>query len=437
MVILFYLFFCFFLKDFGFFFFLFFCFFYFLLNYSLGLSIGLNVTMDFISFGILILCIIIFFSMVLVGYLDLYEKNRWNKILIFIFILIVFLFFSFSFSSFIIFYLFFEFSLVPILILILRWGYRVNRVQSAIFIFLYTFLSSLPLIFLLILINIENVSFFFLFNFFFLFFNRRFFYWWVFLIIVFMVKLPLFLLHLWLPKAHVDAPLLGSIVLAGVLLKLGGYGFYKRIVYFYFCLKNLLRWLRIFSIYGGILIGLLCLRQTDIKSLIAYSSVVHMGPVFCSLVLGFYFGIIGSYWLIISHGFVSACLFYLLNEIYLILGSRSIFFLRGILVFFPLFSYLWFFFCVSNMGCPPTFNFFSELLLILGVFCYRNFFIFFFTFLLLLRGFYRIILYIFFNHGGRKFWVISYLAFYLKNLLIIFMFFFFLFFFFLFIYILF
>lgn len=400
--------------------------FYLLLNYFNGLIVRLNISIDFISFGILFLSLLIIIMIVLVGYYEYYVFNKWRVLIFYLYFLLIFLFFTFRFSSFLMFYLFFEFVLIPTFILIIRWGYRINRIQAALYMFLYTFLSSLPLLIFLLIISLDGVRFFFIYNLFSFSFKDFHYYWWGFFLFVFIVKLPLFLLHLWLPKAHVEAPLLGSMILAGVLLKIGGYGVYKTIVYYCNYFIRLLWWFRSYSIYGGVLIGLICLRQVDIKRLIAFSSVVHIGPVFCSIILVTYSGLLGSYWIIISHGFCSACLFFLLNIVYIVIGSRNLFFLRGGLNYFPFFSFIWFFFCVRNIGFPPTFNFFSEVIIMVGVFSYRNFLIIFFMFLLIIRGFYNILIYFFFNHGSGKNYLINFNLFSIKNILSLYVFFVFL-----------
>lgn len=422
MVIFFFLFFLPFLEDLGFLVLFSFLFLYTLIIFYRGLRLRINLTFDFIRFGIFILCLLVFIRMIFAGYYEIYSFNGWKIVLLFLFILLFILFFSFSFSSFLIFYLFFEFVIIPTFILIIGWGYRANRVQASLYIFLYTFLSSLPLLVLLIFIFLDGVRLFFFYNLFVENFKSFFYYWWIFLLVVFIVKLPLFFLHLWLPKAHVDAPLLGSMILAGVLLKIGGYGIYKSITYLYLNINSFSWFYSSFSLWGSLLISFLCIRQLDAKRLIAYSSVVHIGPLFCCLFLTFYSGLLGSYWIILSHGFCSACLFFLVNEVYLILGRRNIFFLRGGLFFAPFFSIVWFFFCLSNIGFPPSFNFFSEIAIMSGVFSYRFFLFYLFFFLLCLRGFYRIILYCFFNHGFEKIFMENLNNFNLKNFIVIFIF---------------
>ena len=276
------------------------------------------------------------------------------------------------------------------------------------------------LIFLLIFQNKgQRLHFFFRF---FTFLPRNvLYYWWFYLLLVFMVKLPLFVLHIWLPKAHVDAPLLGSMILAGVLLKLGGFGIYKIIVYIYFCFDRVLYLFSCFSIVGGCLIGFICLRQVDMRRIIAYSSVVHIGPVFSSLILINYYGLLGGYWIILSHGLCSSCLFFILNFYYIGLRTRRLFLLRGGLFFIPVFSFFWFFFCVRNIGFPPRFNFFSELFILMGLLSFSFLIVFLMFLLLLLGGFYRIFIYTYINHGGKIIWVTNLKLFNFNDLLCIFL----------------
>lgn len=346
---------------------------------------------DYLRVFIVVLTILVFLVILTSGSFDFYKSNNWSKFLILIVIFLFFLVSVFLTRNYFVFYLFFEFAVVPIFIFMVGWGYRVSRIQSSIYIFLYTFFFSLPL--LAILLNFGGVSFFFLYSFHCSLMKTFDGFMWLFYLVIFMVKLPVFFLHLWLPKAHVDAPLLGSMVLAGVLLKLGGYGIYKSLFYFSTGSFSIIIFLSIFSFFGGIVIGSLCLRQVDLKNLIAYSSVVHIGPVLGSLFLINFIGLLGGCWMIFSHGLCSSCLFFLLNLFYLNSRRRSFLLRRGVLWVSPTFSFIWFFFCILNIGFPPSFNFFSELFIIIGVFSMRFFFCFLIFILLLLRGFYNIIMF--------------------------------------------
>lgn len=399
-MVIFFCFFCLKWKDLGVFILSLILFFVFSLKSFIGKSFGVLFSLDFVRLRLIMLVIIVFLFIYIVGFYEKYFLSRWNKILKLIFFIELALLFFFISSSLLNFYISFELILVPIFILIMRWGYSVNRIQASLFIFFYTILRSLPFLFNLIFTDIVYMRLRFFFNFFIFGGNVISFYWWGFFLLVFIVKLPVFFLHLWLPKAHVEAPILGSILLAGVLLKLGGYGLYKNIGYLLsFCFS--LSWFFIrFSIIGRIYMGFVCLRQVDFKSLVAYSSVVHIGPVLCSFFFILYYNILGGVFLILSHGICSMILFYTLNISYEWVGRRRFFLIRGGFWINLVLSYFWFWFCMRNIGCPPSFNFFSEIFIILRLLNYRKllFFVFFLT--LIFGGFYCVFIYLYFNHGG-------------------------------------
>lgn len=190
-------------------------------------------------------------------------------------------------------------------------------------------------------------------------------------------------------------------VLAGVLLKLGGYGLlrfmaFSRVSLFF--MKGVL--VRV-GLLGGLVSCFLCLRQSDLKAFVAYSSVCHMGFGLGGLFRGCFVGWGGSIFMMVGHGFCSSCLFYVLFVFYERLSSRRIHILKGVGVFMPMVRAVWFLFCILNMGVPPSFSFFSEVMIVRRL-VYLNFFCFFFGGLLLLfSGFYAIYLYVICSHGRR------------------------------------
>lgn len=154
--------------------------------------------------------------------------------------------------------------------------------------------------------------------------------------LAFLVKIPLYGVHLWLPKAHVEAPVAGSMVLAAVLLKLGGYGIIRLLPMLEPLTKELSYPFIILALWGIIITGSICLRQTDLKSLIAYSSVSHMGLVVGAILIQTPLGLAGATILIIAHGLTSSALFCLANTNYERTHSRTIVLARGLQIVLPL-----------------------------------------------------------------------------------------------------
>lgn len=314
---------------------------------------------DFYSFYLILLRIWILGLILIV--IQLYRKTL-IKLIIFIvigFILIM----LFSLRNLIIFYLIFELSLIPTFIIIIYWGYNFERLSASFYLLIYTIFISLPLLVYIIklygvihtfeieLLKINNYV------------NLRLIDYLI-LFMAFLIKIPIFLFHLWLPKAHVEAPVYGSIVLAAVLLKLGRYGLLRFIEIFY---VRSLKYSYIFisiGIIGGIYIRLVCLVQIDMKRLVAYSSVVHMNIMLCCLYTIIKLRFVRSYILMISHGLCSSRLFYIVNLYYERSLRRLMFFNKGILNIYPSLRIWWIIFCAINFSFPLSLNFIREVFLI-------------------------------------------------------------------------
>jgi len=342
---------------------------------------------DVLSRGLILLSLWVGLIMLLARLNFDFIKILVQEFILLVIFLVYLLVLSFSFSSLFLFYVSFELTIVPTFMLILGWGYRVERFQAGMYIFMYTLVASLP--FLLLLFNLEFSEGSM--NYCYLFFSATKGLggiWWLYISLVFLVKLPIFLVHLWLPKAHVEAPLAGSIILAGVLLKLGGYGLIRCMN---FCVGDFVYYTGMLcglGLIGGVMISFVCIRQVDLKCLVAYSSVAHMGTVLCGILRFLWIGSLGRYLMILSHGICSSGLFCLLNLMYERWGSRSIVLMRGGLICAPVLSFWWFTLCVGNISCPPRFNFICEVLIIMGIASWRYNLLLGLFFLVLIRGVY-------------------------------------------------
>nr|URX54534.1 NADH dehydrogenase subunit 4 [Incisitermes snyderi] len=315
---------------------------------------------DYISYGLILLSFWICVLMITASESVLRASYFPGLFLVFVIVLVIMLFCTFSSFNLFSFYLFFESSLIPTVFIILGWGYQPERLQAGVYLLFYTLLASLPMLVGIFYVydSLYSTSFFLLSSIGlvsgFLYFC---------LIFAFLVKMPMFLVHLWLPSAHVEAPVSGSMILAGVLLKLGGYGLLRVIPVLvnFFSLGFI--WISI-SLVGGVLVSLICMRQTDLKSLIAYSSVAHMGIVIGGIMTMNYWGFCGSFTLMIAHGLCSSGLFCLANISYERLGSRSLLIGRGMLGLMPSMSFWWFMLSACNMAAPPSLNLLGEISLL-------------------------------------------------------------------------
>nr|YP_009034436.1 NADH dehydrogenase subunit 4 [Phycodurus eques]WIL09895.1 NADH dehydrogenase subunit 4 [Phycodurus eques]WIL09908.1 NADH dehydrogenase subunit 4 [Phycodurus eques]WIL09921.1 NADH dehydrogenase subunit 4 [Phycodurus eques]WIL09934.1 NADH dehydrogenase subunit 4 [Phycodurus eques]WIL09947.1 NADH dehydrogenase subunit 4 [Phycodurus eques] len=282
-----------------------------------------------------------------------------------------FLILAFTATELILFYVMFEATLIPTLLIITRWGNQMERLNAGTYFLFYTLAGSLPLLVALLLLQ-NNTGTLSLLTiqysnpFGLLLYADKL--WWAGCLLAFLVKMPLYGVHLWLPKAHVEAPIAGSMVLAAVLLKLGGYGMMRLMTTLEPLTKEMSYPFLILALWGIIMTGSICLRQTDLKSLIAYSSVSHMGLVTAGILIQTPWGFTGALILMIAHGLTSSALFCLANTSYERTHSRTMMLARGMQMLLPLTAAWWFIATLANLALPPLPNLMGELLIIASTF---------------------------------------------------------------------
>nr|YP_010250890.1 NADH dehydrogenase subunit 4 [Ips calligraphus]QTV76824.1 NADH dehydrogenase subunit 4 [Ips calligraphus] len=359
-------------------------------------SLGYGLGEDLLSYTLVSLSFWICFLMILASF-SVYKENFFqNLFLFFVVFLLISLIMTFSSLNLFIFYLFFEISLVPTLFLIIGWGNQPERVSAGVYLFFYTLLMSLPMMVALFYLYIKYSSMEFIF---FMVENNPFLY--LCLNMVFFVKIPLFLVHLWLPKAHVEAPIAGSMILAGIMLKLGGYGLMRVMKLFIGDVGLMMNEIFIFiSLIGGFVISLECIRQSDMKMLIAYSSVSHMGLVVSGILSLSLWGMSGSLILMLAHGLSSSGLFCLANILYERSGSRSFYLNKGMMNIYPSLALCWFLLCSSNMSAPPSLNLLGEIILIYSIFNFFQGLGFILFIMVFFSAVYSLFLFSFTQHGS-------------------------------------
>ena len=329
------------------------------LNFSFSFGIdGISLYFFFLSALLTFLCI-----------LFVWDEKKLKDYAINLLLIELFLLIVFSVLDVMLFYIFFEAILIPMYLLIGIWGSRERKIRAVYLFFFYTLCSSLLMLLGILYIynKVGTLNFEYLLSINFT-LTEQVLLWFCFFL-SFASKIPMYPFHIWLPEAHVEAPTVGSVLLAGILLKLGVYGFlrFSLILFpeasFYFSPL-----IYLMSVIGVIYASLCAVRQTDLKRIIAYSSVAHMNLVTLGIFSFNTIGIEGSIIQSISHGFVSGGMFLLIGILYNRYHSRFLYYYGGLIHFMPVYSAIFLIFTLANIALPGTSSFIGEFLLLAGIY---------------------------------------------------------------------
>jgi len=326
------------------------------------------------SLSLFFLVLTTFLTTIVLALGSMNVKYRLKEYL-FYFLLLQFLIINFFLvKNLLFFYIFFEAVLIPMFLIIIIWGSRKRKIHASFVFFFYTFIGSLFMLLGIfwLLLNFNTLDFIFLKDSVIINIEDQKVLWFLFFI-AFAVKVPIFPFHTWLPEAHVEAPTGGSIMLAGILLKLGLYGIIRVLITLFpygSVYYSPLVWT--ISFISVIYISLIILQQVDLKKIIAYSSIAHMNFAILGIFVFNDYGLQGAIFTMLSHGLISSMLFFCIGILYDRYGERNLLYYSNLVQIMPQFSFIFFFAMVANMGIPGMSSFVGEFLLLLS-FSYKSY----------------------------------------------------------------
>lgn len=366
-----------------------------------SLNINLTLGIDGISLFFVLLTTLLIFLCLLSSW-DSINNNL--KFYLFYFLMIEFFLIGvFCVLDLLIFYIFFESVLIPMYLIIGIWGSRERKVRAAYFFFLYTLLGSVMMLLgvLYIYFQVGTTDYETLLTVSLTFYEQKLI--WVSFFASFATKVPMVPAHIWLPEAHVEAPTSGSVILAGVLLKLGTYGLIRfsfpilpEACFFFTPLVFSI------SVIGILYTSFTAIRQTDFKRIVAYTSVAHMNLVIVGLFCFNNNSLEGALLQSISHGFVASALFLIIGVVYERHHTRMIKYYGGLVHVMPLYVFIFLFFTMANIGLPGTGSFIGEFLILLGIYNLNTSIAFFSATGMVLGGCYSLWLFNRISYGNIK-----------------------------------
>jgi len=310
------------------------------------------------------------FLLVVIVLLSFSIKVDFNKRFFFatIFFMFAMLFITFMTVDMVLFYSIFEFGLIPMMLLIGVFGSRPRKILATYRFLFYTFFGSLFMLVCIIYIysNLGNTNFIFVRNYGWT--SNELAYFWIACFIAFAVKIPIFPFHGWLPEAHVEASTIGSVILAGIMLKIGVYGLIRFNFEIFGCFVEFWQpFVIVLCVVSILYSSVVAIMQTDMKKMIAYASISHMNLAVVGLFVNSTISFKGALFVMVSHGIISSGLFICVGELYRRYGSRHIDYYGDLVRVVPHLSIVSFFFILGNIALPLTSGFVGELLIYTGI----------------------------------------------------------------------